>query len=222
MTTQYFKVRNGLSVGEDAVTVDAATGNVVATGDITVKDTVTIQGATSGSVALAAPATAGTQAYTLPTALPGVSGYVLAADTSGVMSWVANPDTNTTYTIDASSTTGGANLNLVGSDATTDTVKFAEGLGIDIVQTDANTITTSLNATLDDLSNVDNTTTALAAGQMFYYNGTNWVNSDQVDSPNINRFSRTNAGTAANAIIGISRNRTDAAQCSRWWSMVGL
>jgi len=117
-----------------------------------------------------------------------------------------------TYTQDASATTGGANLNLVGSNSTTDTVKFAEGLGIDVVQTDANTITTSLNATLDDLSNVDNTTTALASGQMFYYNGTNWVNSDQVDSPNISRFSRTNSGTANNAIVAISRNRGDAAR----------
>jgi hypothetical protein len=117
-----------------------------------------------------------------------------------------------TYTQDASATTGGANLNLVGSNSTTDTVKFAEGLGIDVVQTDANTITTSLNATLDDLSNVDNTTTALASGQMFYYNGTNWVNSDAVDSPNISRFIRTNAGTANNAIVGISRNRGDAAR----------
>jgi len=143
MTTQYFKVRNGLTVGEDAVTVDATTGNVVATGDLTVKDTVTIQGATSGSVALAAPAVAGSQAYTLPTALPGVSGYVLASDTGGVMSWVANPDTNTTYTIDASSTTGGANFNLVGSDATTDTIKFANGTNVTVVATDANTLTIS-------------------------------------------------------------------------------
>jgi hypothetical protein len=144
MTTQYFKVRNGLSVGEDAVTVDAATGNVVATGDITVKDTVTIQGATSGSVALAAPATAGSQAYTLPTALPGVSGYVLASDTGGVMSWVANPDTNTTYTIDASSTTGGANLNLVGSDASTDTIKIASGTGVTVAQVSANELSVAI------------------------------------------------------------------------------
>jgi len=116
---------------------------------------------------------------------------------------------NTTYTQNASVESGGAGLNLVGSDSTTDTVKFAEGTGIDIVATDANTITTTLNATLDDLSNVDNTTTALAAGQMFYYNGTNWVNSVNVDSPNLNRFLRTNTGTGNNAILAISRNRTD-------------
>jgi hypothetical protein len=142
----------------------------------------------------------------------GTSNQVLRTNGSGVLSWYTPSDLNTTYTIDASATTGGANLNLVGSDSSTDTVKFAEGLGIDIVQTDANTVTTSLNATLDNLSNVDNTTTALASGQMFYYNGTNWVNSDAVDSPNISRFIRTNAGTANNAIMGLSRNRGDAAR----------
>jgi len=159
MTTQYFKVRNGLIVGEDAVTVDATTGNVVATGDLTVKDTVTIQGATSGSVALAAPAVAGSQAYTLPTALPSVSGYVLASDTGGVMSWVANPDTNTTYTIDASTTTGGANFNLVGSDATTDTVKFANGTNVTVVATDANTLTISSTDTNTTYTQDVNSTT---------------------------------------------------------------
>jgi hypothetical protein len=50
-------------------------------------------------------------------------------------------DLNTTYTQNASATTGGANLNLVGSDGTTDTIKFAEGTGITVVRTDADTIT---------------------------------------------------------------------------------
>ncbi len=141
------------------------------------------------------------------TIVGGTNVTVTATDASTIT--IDAPDTNTTYTIDASSTTGGANLNLVGSDSTTDTVKFAEGTGIDVVQTDANTITTSLNATLGQLNNVDNTTTALAAGQMFYYDGTNWVNSVNVNSPNLNRFLRTNTGTGNNAILAISRNRTD-------------
>ena len=54
---------------------------------------------------------------------------------------ISAPDTNTTYTQNASTTTGGANLNLVGSDATTDTIKFAQGTGISVSRTDANTIT---------------------------------------------------------------------------------
>jgi len=129
---------------------------------------------------------------------------------------------DTTYTQNASSTTGGANLNLVGSDSTTDTIKFAEGVGIDIVQTDANTITTLLNATLDDLSNVDNTTTAPVAGHQFYYNGTNWVNSPTVDSANLNRFSRTVSGTSSNVVIELSRNRADAARSVDGGPWLGL
>ena len=56
---------------------------------------------------------------------------------------------NITYTIDASTTTGGANFNLVGSDATTDTVKFASGTGVTVTRTDANTITTSIGQSVD-------------------------------------------------------------------------
>jgi len=47
----------------------------------------------------------------------------------------------TTYTQNASSVAGGANLNLVGSDSTTDSVKFASGTGITVSRTDADTIT---------------------------------------------------------------------------------
>jgi hypothetical protein len=47
------------------------------------------KGATSGTVTLTAPAVAGTQSYTLPTAVPAVSGYALTSTTGGVMSWAA-------------------------------------------------------------------------------------------------------------------------------------
>ena len=60
--------------------------------------------------------------------------------------------TGTTYTIDASSTTGGANFNLQGSDLTTDTIKFANGSNVTVTRTDANTITiaaTDTNTTYD-------------------------------------------------------------------------
>ena len=43
MTTEYFRVRNGLAVGEDIFTVDAATGDVVVGGNLTVNgDTTTL------------------------------------------------------------------------------------------------------------------------------------------------------------------------------------
>ena len=74
-------------------------------------------------------------------------------------------------------------------------------------------VATKINATsINELSDVVITTGT--AGQMIYYNGTNWINSDTVDSANINRFSRTNAGTASNAVLEISRNRGDAARAA--------
>jgi len=57
---------------------------------------------------------------------------------------ISSTDTNTTYTQNISSTTGGANLNLVGSDSTTDTVKFASGTGVTVAYTDADTATISI------------------------------------------------------------------------------
>ena len=56
----------------------------------------------------------------------------------------SSTDTNTTYTQNFSSTTGGTNLNLVGSDSTTDTVKFANGTGVSVAYTDADTATISI------------------------------------------------------------------------------
>jgi len=50
-------------------------------------------------------------------------------------------DNNTTYTQNASTVSGGANLNLVGSDSTTDTIKIASGTGVTVSRTDADTIT---------------------------------------------------------------------------------
>jgi len=66
------------------------------------------------------------------------SGATTVTQTSANEITISSTDNNTTYTIDASSTTGGANLNLVGSDSTTDTVKFASGTGVTVSQTSAN------------------------------------------------------------------------------------
>lgn len=51
---------------------------------------VILSGDTSGTVALNAPAVAGTQAYTLPTGYPSTNGYALTSTTAGVMSWAAS------------------------------------------------------------------------------------------------------------------------------------
>jgi hypothetical protein len=48
-----------------------------------------LSGDTSGTVTLAAPAVAGTQSYTLPTAVPAANGYALTSTTGGTMSWAS-------------------------------------------------------------------------------------------------------------------------------------
>ena len=126
-----------------AVNIGATTGTTTVRNALTARSTLTLNGSTSGFVSFTTPATAGSQAYTLPTAYPGTSGYVLAATTGGVLSWVQKADTNTTYTIDASSTTGGANFNLRGSDSSIDTIKFAGAGATTVTATDVNTITVS-------------------------------------------------------------------------------
>ena len=60
---------------------------------------------------------------------------------------IAAPDTNTTYDFNATSTTGGANLNLVGSDATTDTVKLTNGGHITATYTSGTEVTLGSDAT---------------------------------------------------------------------------
>jgi len=60
---------------------------------------------------------------------------------------VADADVNTTYAISAETTSGGVNLRLTGSDASTDDVKFAQGTGITLTRTDANTITVASSIT---------------------------------------------------------------------------
>jgi hypothetical protein len=59
---------------------------------------------------------------------------------SGVIASTVS-DTNTTYGISAETATGGVNLRLTGSDASTDDVKLAQGSNITLTRTDANTIT---------------------------------------------------------------------------------
>ncbi len=48
---------------------------------------IVLNGSTSGSVQISAPAVAGTQTYTLPTAQPSTSGLFLTSTTGGAMSW---------------------------------------------------------------------------------------------------------------------------------------
>jgi hypothetical protein len=84
--------------------------------------------------------------------------------------------------------------------------------GTNLYYTDAR-VTSRINSTsIDALSDV--VITSGTGGQMLYYTGTNWVNSAQVDSANLARFSRTNSGISSNTILAVSRNRTDGARAT--------
>jgi hypothetical protein len=71
----------------------------------------------------------------------GTANITVVATNDGTITIDTTAAANTTYTIDASTTAGGANFNLVGSNLTTDTIKFAAGTNMSVVRTDANTIT---------------------------------------------------------------------------------
>ena len=128
-----------------ASTINATTSGVVTTGDsvatlslqtggttavaidtaqiVTLSKSLALLGSSSGSVAIAAPATAGTQSYTLPTAAPAVNGYALTATTGGVMSWAAasaTPGGSTTQVQynNAGSFAGSANMTFDGTTLT--------------------------------------------------------------------------------------------------------
>jgi len=86
---------NGIvNIGDSVATLALQTGGTTAVAIdtaqiVTLSKSLALLGSTSGSVALAAPAVAGTQSYTLPTAAPASNGYALTSTTAGVMSWAA-------------------------------------------------------------------------------------------------------------------------------------
>ena len=133
------------------------------------------------------------------------AGPTLATDLV-TKAYADSSDDNTTYTINAGTNAGGADLNLVGSDASTDTILYASGTGISVVQTDVNTITTSLNADINDLNDVD--ITAGDAGDLLTYDGADWINSKSISGNDSYRFTRATGGTGSNAMFFLRRTRT--------------
>jgi hypothetical protein len=71
-------------------------------------------------------------------------------------------DINTTYSISSETTTDGVHLRLTGSDSTTDNLKFANGTGITLTRTDANTITVT-NGGVTGITGTINQITASAS-----------------------------------------------------------
>ena len=92
-----------------------------------------------------------------------------------------------TYNIEAVSTAGGANLRLQ-STLSLDDVSFIGAGSTTVTRTDANTITISSTGgggggTLDGLSDV--IISAAAPGEILEYNGSNWVNVNNLNTGNI-------------------------------------
>lgn len=81
-----------VTIGDSVATLSLQTGGNTAVAIdtaqiVTLSKSLALLGSTSGSVTVAAPAVAGTQSYTLPTAQPTANGQALTATTAGVMSW---------------------------------------------------------------------------------------------------------------------------------------
>lgn len=132
------------------------------------------------------------------------SGATTVTRTSADIITVSSTDTNTTYTQNASSTTGGANLNLVGSDATTDSVKFASGTGITVTRTDANTITiTNADPGSAGVTSITGTTNQIIASAS---TGAVTLSTPQdiatTSSPTFNDLTLTNNLTLNNGQVG--------------------
>lgn len=129
----------------------------------------------------------------------GTNVTVVATDANTIT--INAPDTNTTYTIAAASTTGGANFNLVGSDATTDTIKLANGTGVTVTQTSASEIGIAIGQDV-----------ATSASPTFV--GGTFTGNITTAGGAANRFTRTATGTGNNAALILNRNRTDAARAA--------
>ena len=141
-TNKYFSqalARASLSAGT-GISYDNATG-VITNTSINTNTTYTIDASTvSGGANLNL---VGSDATTDTVKIASGTNVTVSRTDANTIT-IASTDTNTTYTQNISSTSGGANLNLVGSDSTTDTVKFADGTGVTVAFTDASTATISI------------------------------------------------------------------------------
>jgi len=153
--------------------------------------------------------------------LDGTANQVLTTNGSGVLSFTDVGSLDTNYTIDASATTGGTNFNLQGSDATTDTIKFANGTGVAVSRTSASEIgfaigqdvATSSNVTFADITATNdltvqgNNVNLAQATTIGYSENNNRANRLEVQSTTGNssgfRILAPNATTSANSNLTV-------------------
>jgi hypothetical protein len=165
-TTDTIKFANGSNMS--IVRTDANTITFTAT------DTNTTYAISSASTTGGANLTlTGSDSSTDSVAYKGAGATTVTSTDANTIT-ITSTDTNTTYTQDVSSTTGGANLNLTGSDSTVDPVKFAGGTNVTVTATDANTITISTVA--------DNIPDGTAQGEVLVWDGSQWTANNVVSS----------------------------------------
>jgi len=172
-----------------------------------------LSGDTSGTVTLAAPAVAGTQSYTLPTAAPAANGYALTSTTGGTMSWAAaggSPGGSTTQVQYNSSGAfaGSANMTFDGTSLTVNTVKI--GLGAGAVATNTAVGVNALGANTSGVNNTALGNGALASNLGASYStaiGYFALNASSTGSENtaVGRFALTAATTGSyNTAVGLN------------------
>ncbi|MEY3400803.1 MAG: hypothetical protein RLZZ86_406 [Cyanobacteriota bacterium] len=88
-----------------------------------------------------------------------------------------------------------------------ETLTISGGTGIDTVVGATNTVTVTLNATLDDISNV--VLTSPTANQALIFNGTNWINSTSVNSVTVTDSSNIDLTVSGTSTTNITADLTN-------------
>lgn len=95
-----------------------------------------------------------------------------------------------------------------------DTLMIAGGTGIDTAVSATDTVTITLNASIDDLSDVDTSSAAPSSGDYLQWNGSNWVPNtpSTITDTNIGLNSLTVAGSTNRVLQGTDATSTLAIQ----------